>query len=381
MGLLSMLSPALADDTWQMPARFSRPSTDTDEGGLWALMDREEAKLRRSRFLIKDKELREYVSSIVCRLAGEHCPGVRVYLLQTPYFNASMAPNGMMQVWSGLLLRMGNEAQLAAVLGHEIGHYLSRHSVERLRDAKSRSAFGQFLGIALGAAGAGGAGAVSQLLLLAGMFSYTRDQEREADRIGLGLMKDAGYPPLEASRVWAQLIEEQEAQRQWTGESDNRSVLFATHPLEEERKRSLAEMAAAMETVATDTGEQAYREILSGYRRSFLEDELRRRKPGETLTLLDRMLRQEPGEGELHFFRGETFRLRNDLGDVERALEAYAQAERSSNPPPELYRAKGLLYRQGGQEKEASGSFRRYLELKPNAEDAELMKTYIREDA
>ena len=55
-------------------------------------------------------------------------------LVRTPYFNASMAPNGMMQVWSGLLLRVDNEAQLAAVLGHEIGHYLARHSVERLRD-------------------------------------------------------------------------------------------------------------------------------------------------------------------------------------------------------------------------------------------------------
>ena len=42
------------------------------------------------------------------------------------------------------MLRVDNEAQLAAVLGHEIGHYLARHSVERLRDAKSRAAFGQF---------------------------------------------------------------------------------------------------------------------------------------------------------------------------------------------------------------------------------------------
>ena len=60
-----------------------------------------------------------------------------------------MAPNGMMQVWSGLL-RVDNEAQLASVVGHEIGHYLQRHTVERLRDAQSRSAFGMVLNIALG---------------------------------------------------------------------------------------------------------------------------------------------------------------------------------------------------------------------------------------
>ena len=134
--LLSALSlrPALVlgqgASPWQPPPPFAKPETATDEGGLWALMDREEAKLKRSSFLIRDKALQQYVSGIACRLAGDHCPGVRVYLVRTPVFNANMAPNGMMQVWSGLLLRMGNEAQLAAVLGHEIGHYLARHMID-----------------------------------------------------------------------------------------------------------------------------------------------------------------------------------------------------------------------------------------------------------
>ena len=138
---------------YQAPPRFSRPDPSSDEGGLWAYMDRQEQQLKRSSFLIRDPALNKYVSDIACRLAGEHCPEMRVYLVRTPYFNASMAPNGMMQVWSGLLVRMQNEAQLSAVLGHEIGHYLQRHSVEGLRDAKSRSSFAQILGIALGVVG------------------------------------------------------------------------------------------------------------------------------------------------------------------------------------------------------------------------------------
>lgn len=133
-----------------LPGRFSRPDLATDEGGLWALMDREETRLRRSPFVVRDHGLREYLHGLACRLAGEHCPDIRVYPVRTPWFNASMAPNGMMQVWTGLLLRVENEAQLAAVLGHEIGHYLRRHALERLRDARSRSAFGQILGVALG---------------------------------------------------------------------------------------------------------------------------------------------------------------------------------------------------------------------------------------
>ena len=114
------------------------------------MMDRAERQLRRSPFLVRDKALHDYIESIACRLGKDHCPDIRVYIVRTPLFNASMAPNGMLQVWTGLLLRMDNEAQLAAVLGHEIGHYVERHSVERLRDTKTSAAFGTFLGLAGG---------------------------------------------------------------------------------------------------------------------------------------------------------------------------------------------------------------------------------------
>src|SRR5262245_38449643 len=173
---------------WSSPQRFVRPLDDSEEGGLWALMDREEARLKRSAFLVRDPGLNKYVSDIACRLAGDHCPDMRVYLVRTPVFNASMAPNGMMQVWSGLLLRTSNEAQLAAVLGHEIGHYMARHTLERLRDVKQRAAFGQFLGIAFAAARIGQVGSLAQLGVMASLFSYGREQEREADRIGIELM-------------------------------------------------------------------------------------------------------------------------------------------------------------------------------------------------
>jgi len=49
--------------------------------------------------------LLDYVQAIACRLGGDHCPDIRVHLVRTPLFNASMAPNGMMQVWTGLMLR------------------------------------------------------------------------------------------------------------------------------------------------------------------------------------------------------------------------------------------------------------------------------------
>ena len=148
----TLASTSPPDGSWTAPGRLVRPDSASDEGGLWALMDREETRTRRSPFIVREAALRAYLVELACRLAGDHCQDLRVYTVRNPWFNAMMAPNGMMQVWTGLLLRVENEAQLAAVLGHEIGHYVQRHSLARLQDAKSRSAF-MALMVPLGAIG------------------------------------------------------------------------------------------------------------------------------------------------------------------------------------------------------------------------------------
>jgi predicted Zn-dependent protease len=366
---------AQAQPEWKMPARLQRPAADTDEGGLWAMMDREEQRTRRSGFLIRDKALQDYVNGIACKLAGDHCPDIRVYIVQTPYFNAFMAPNGMMQVWSGLLVRMTSEAQLAAIIGHEIGHYVQRHSIERLRDVKSKSAFGQFLGILL--ARAGGIGSIAQLALLAGALAYNRDQEREADRIGVELMALAGYAPMEASRVWTQLLEELKAGAKERDEYWDQSVLFKTHPPGEERERTLAQLAAA-KGPGGRTGDKEYREALAAHRNEFLIDELKRRNFAETRILLERMLAAFPDDGELQYFVGEAHRLRAQDKDLENAVAAYRKSESMKGTPAEMYRSMGLVQRQLGDDAQAGTAFSRYLELKPTAPDGALIRTYIK---
>jgi len=362
---------------YQAPLRFSRPDPSSDEGGLWAYMDRQEQQLKRSSFLIRDPALNKYVSDIACRLAGEHCPEMRVYLVRTPYFNASMAPNGMMQVWSGLLVRMQNEAQLSAVLGHEIGHYLQRHSVEGLRDAKSRSSFAQILGIALGVAGGGNLGMLAQAGFLASGMAYGRDQEREADRIGIALMARSGYAPAEAGRVWGQLLEESEGAKAAGEDVSTPIILFASHPPQEERREVLAAAAKRDWPGATRTGTDEYRAALAPHRMGFLYDEVRRRRFGESLVLFDRLLQASPRDGQVQYFKGEAYRQRGREGDTKLALEAYRAALEMDNTPPEVHRSLGTVLRQTGEDAEATRAFQRYLELKPDAEDAELIRSYL----
>jgi len=360
-----------------MPPRFAHPDPASDEGGWWSQMDREEQRLRASGFLIRDKALNEMVSGIACRLASAHCPDLRVYLVRTPLFNAMMAPNGMMQIWSGLLLRMTNEAQLAAVIGHEMGHYLERHSIDRIRSAKTATAVGHYLGLALGAVRSSNAGHfanAADIALIAGFLSYGRDQEREADRIGLNLMTQAGYAPLEASRVWEQMLEEVRADPMEGEDFWRASILFATHPPARERRETLAELAGS---AGGRTGEAEYRAALAAQRPAFVSDELKRRKFLQTRVLFERLLKAVPDDGEIQYALGEAFRMRDGVGDAQSALDAYRKAQAMRGSPPELYRSMGLLERQRGQHAEARASFARYLELKPGASDAELVRRYM----
>jgi len=362
---------------YQVPPRFTRPDPGTDEGGLWAFMDREEQRLKRSSFLIRDPALNKYVTGIACGLAGEHCPEMRVYIMRTPYFNASMAPNGMMQVWSGLLVRMQNEAQLAAVLGHEIGHYLQRDSVEGLRDAKNRSSFGLIVGMALGVVAGGTAGSLAQLGILASGMAYGRDQERMADKIGVALMARNGYAPAEAGRVWGQLLDEMEGAKAAGEDVSSTDILFASHPPAEERKEVLAEAAKRDWPGATRTGTDEYRAALAPHRMGFLYDEVRRRRFGESLVLFDRLLKASPRDGQVQYFKGEAYRQRGREGDAKLAIEAYRAALAMDNAPPEAHRSLGTVLRQTAENAEATRAFQRYLELKPDAEDAEIIRSYL----
>jgi predicted Zn-dependent protease len=354
------------DAAWAPPPRHPRPELATDEGGLWALMDREETKLRRSSFVVRDAAWREYVSAIACRMGGEHCADTRVYTVRTPLFNAQMAPNGMMQIWTGLLLRVDNEAQLASVIGHEIGHYLQRHSLERLRDAQAKSAVATLF------APFGLVGLAGQLAMIGGMLAFSREQETEADRIGLALMKRNGYDPREASKVWANVRAELTAGA--GGDPAKRSVFWATHPGVEQRQQQLEQWA---EGGSGTLGAAEFQAQLEPLLWDLLEEELKRAQYDESLVLLERHCGARPQRGDLRWFRGEARRLRNQDGDAALALADFDAALALDKAPPQAHRSIGLIQRQQGRKAEALAAFERYLQALPGAPDAGLVQSYV----
>jgi predicted Zn-dependent protease len=228
-----------------------RPDLATAEAGLWMQVSNFEREIRSHGLRVRDEALNRYVSDLGCRLAGEFCPDIRVYVMDLPYFNASMYPNGMMHVFTGLMLRCQNEAQLAAVLGHEIGHVTARHSV-RQHGAQSATRFGVAVASIFtpgyaGAAAGSLAGAFGGALLS----GYGRDHELEADRLGAEYLAQVGYDPDALLRVIGTLKDQEAFEIQRASEEGRQPRVyhgvFASHPTNDQRLQEVVKAARSLE--------------------------------------------------------------------------------------------------------------------------------------
>jgi tetratricopeptide (TPR) repeat protein len=358
----------------QRPGR--RPSLNSDEAGMWMTMDKAEDKFKTAGNLIDDKGLHEYLQGLACRVALEYCKDIRIYVLRQPYFNAMMSPNGAMMIWSGMLLRTSNEAQLASVIGHEIGHYVRRHSLQRMRDIIDTTGVMVFVQLATAAAGVGIAGDLAYLAAISKIQAYSRDQEREADGYGLAFMSRAGYDPYEISKLWKKVIKEIEA-----SDDENFSLMmFDSHPPGEERMQALEELAGRI-TAQNDfnpaTDDASFREHVLPLRNQFLQDELHLRDFDRTEVLLDGLIAEGVGLGELFYFEGEFYRFRNQGNDKNNALRAYDRARAEEDFPPETLRAMGMIYQELGEKDKARDVFTEYLKRIPDSADREMIEHMI----
>jgi beta-barrel assembly-enhancing protease len=360
---------------------------DQDERGLWQSCEQLEEMIKVSNLRIRDQAINDYLVSVMHRLLPDQADTIRVYLVRNPEFNASMAPNGMMLVHTGLLARMRNEAQLAAVLGHESGHYLRRHSLQGWRSQRAKTAAMAF--IAAGANAAGGytgssswydlANAINQSLLLS-IFSYDRSLESEADAYGLKLLNEAGYPPQAASEVWAQVIEERKSSAEARNKKykDHAVSAYSTHPPNADRMQGLGATAKILRMRQGsdrehDDGRASYLAAVGPYRAALIEEQIKLNDSGASLYLIS-SLAQDGWDSVLKFYEGEIYRLRAEPGDVDRAAAAYKDAAAYPDAGPEAFRAHGYAQLKVGNRDEGLTALRRYLELKPDAPDAEMVR-------
>ena len=201
-----------------------------------------------------DGELQTYVNSVMDRLVAVTPPTPVpwiVRIVDVPSLNAMNIGGGYIVLHTGLFKYLDSEAQLAYVMGHEMGHQLRRH----VSSIRSKSQAGDLIvaiaAIAVGAS-TGNWGAaqnvadVGQLAKAPILASFSRDQEREADELGFAILRAAGYRPSEALRVTEKFVELKRLQ----GAS---IALFATHPSPEERHTTIGQYVTRL-GAAADAG-------------------------------------------------------------------------------------------------------------------------------
>lgn len=356
--------------------------TDRDEQGMWQLYERAERDIADSNLLIKDKALTSYLGNIVERVGGPAARDMRIYLAHVPEFNAFMAPTGFMVIFSGLLTRMRDEAQLSGVIAHEAGHFLRRHHIRGWRDMKRKSDAYSILAMGAGVGGAAAGAYLGDLVRVAGMgtmfslASYSRLMEAEADALGAKLIARAGYDPISMPDIWQQMIEETEATAAMRGKRPNRGAsLLASHPAPRTRmvdlRASAVEMKATMP--ASNRGRESFLKAVGPHRQMLLEDQVKLNDPGGSLYII-RNLAKDGWNGMLRFYEGEVWRLRDSRGDNVLAAQSYAAAVGYPDAPPEAWRAHGYALLRTGRQQEGRVALRRYLAMTPNAPDAPMVR-------
>jgi len=275
-----------------------------------------------------DPELVGYVSSVGEKLAAvsDRKLPYEFVVVNDGSPNAWALPGGKIAINRGLLLELENEAELAAVLGHEIVHAAARHGakgIERgmvlqgvLVAAGAAAAETDYAQLAVGAA-AVGANLINQ--------RYSRDAELEADHYGMTYMARAGYDPMAAVKLQETFV------RLAEGKEENwLAGLFASHPPSAERVERNRQRARELGG-GGELGRERYQAAISALKASapaykaYREGRvaLQKKQYPQALKLADRAIGIEPREALFHGLRGDALQQE---GKLDAALEAYNRA-------------------------------------------------------
>lgn len=357
-----------------LPTSAGYQPKDAVEQGLWLEMDEAERQMRASKFLIDDPELNAYVRGVLCRAVGnEKCGAARIYLMRTPQFNAAMAPNGMMLVWSGLLLRARNEAELAAVLGHEFVHFEQQHSLKSFHDIKAKSDAMTWLGFVPG-------GMLAQIGLMGSVFRFNREMEKQADMAALDYLSASGYDPMSPSKIWEQLLGEMEVQSKANKGGlvvQDANDFFSSHPNTRDRMEYLR-AAARLKAPSDDDGAERYRTAISRWWPRLIDDQVKLNEFATTEFLLEGLARGN-WTADLLYARGELYRARGKDGDLSMAEGFYRQSLVKDPLLAESARSLGMLLLRQGKSAEGRKMLRRYLDIAPMAGDRPMIEAMARD--
>jgi predicted Zn-dependent protease len=249
--------------------------SEEDELQIGRELDR---RIQAQEALLEDDQLQQYVRQVGEKVAASSHRSELIYrfrVIDRPQVNAFALPGGYIYIYRGLLAYMNSEAELAAVLGHEIGHVTARHTVRQHRNVMLASLLVQIIGARSGTPYAGDLANILGTAFLAG---YGRDLELEADSLGAEYLARAGYETDAMLRV-IDILKYQEEYAKSRAKAEGRDPVtyhgvFATHPRNDARLQEVVAAARkARETAAPRVGRDEFLAQIEGMTYGFSEKE------------------------------------------------------------------------------------------------------------
>jgi predicted Zn-dependent protease len=233
----------------------------------------EHQKVLDSMPLYEDEELLAYVTRVgndIARVSHRDDLEYHFTIIDSPEINAFALPAGYVYVNRGLLTFINTEAELAAVLAHEIGHITARHAVvqhARTGLANVASTVGGL--VTAVATGSGYIGSqiseVTSLWAQTGLSGFGREAELEADTLGAEYLYNAGYDPAAMIDVITVLKNQEDFNRRVSGQGGGYHGLFATHPRNDTRLQEAISNVGKLDTdQIVEVDEEAFRENING---------------------------------------------------------------------------------------------------------------------
>jgi beta-barrel assembly-enhancing protease len=389
------------------------------------LLDR---RLERDGLVLADESANAYLrrigQSLIPRGLQLEKVSWRFRALRDPQPNAFALPNGSIYVTTGLMTFIDNESQLAAIIAHELTHVMRRHTYLHNRSNRKKfltmnvmSAVGTFAPMSVVGAVIMAVTTVAPFIMIATIYGYSRDLEREADLKGIDMMISAEYAPEEAVNVMKLLDKDLEG--------ENIRLFYNDHPSLDERIKYLSSYLGARANTVTHQMElnrerAAYFRDVESVMRHDLQLAINAGRPRSAVYRAQRLV-DFHDDSENLFWLAESYRALGprapELTEKEltnsakkdaskkrekrtaeeeefellatpagkdnwqrhqqRSEELYRRALNAENPVPVAHRGLGMLYEKLGRGSDAAAEYEKYLELSPTAIDRERIQRRI----
>ncbi len=346
---LSASLACAAVDVSEPKAPVGTPASE-DERGVFRLAEEAEKRYLASGKVLDAPELEGYLEEIARTLTPPDALAslrLRVHLLRDRSINAGAMPTGALFINTGLLARLDDEAEVAAVLGHELSHVLHRH----LLLAQRRRA------------------EVFAISLLSQLSEYSQEHEREADRDAVAALARAGYRVNAAATA----LEKMAA---WDQAEKVKDPKYPSHPPHKER---IAAAWAQVKVLAPGgvTGSEAYAAKIADLLLVNARLELASARYEWARAQVERHLALRPASAAGHALLGEVARREAAQGHEQAALASYRKAVELDPKLAEGWRGLGLVLQKTGDHAAARRALTTYLELAPDAPDRGHVRSYL----